>query len=565
MTRKSAPSRAPAAPPGLNRPDELVFLPLGGAGEIGMNLNLYGYAGKWLMVDLGISFAEEDLPGVEIIMADPSFIAARKDDLVGLIVTHAHEDHIGAIQYLWPRLMCPVYTTPFTAAVLRLKLAETGLLGQVPIIEVPLSGHAQIGPFAVDFVSLTHSVPEPNALVIRTPAGNVFHTGDWKFDPNPIVGRPTDFNRLHMIGELGIDALIGDSTNALRPGDSGSEADVRSSLVELVGRFDGRVAIACFASNVARLHSAAAAAEANARSSALVGRSLWRMHEAAQANGYLKGLPTFLRDEAAMELPREHTLLICTGSQGEPRSALARIANDDHPAVTLEAGDTVIFSSRVIPGNERAIGRLQNQLAKRGIDIITDDDHFVHVSGHPAQEELARMYHMIRPRLAVPVHGEERHLIAHAKLAKDCQVPEALVIRNGQMVRLAPGPGKVIDEVDTGILGLDGKGVVSLDGGPVRDRARMTWNGSAVATVVIDARGKLAVRPLLTAHGVVDEADEVAISAVEEAIKRALEGLAPHERGDDEAVREKARAAIRRSFSQSHGKKPVTDIHVIRV
>ena len=566
MTRRPVTfeSVAASAPATLNKPDELVFLPLGGAGEIGMNLNMYGYGGKWLMVDLGISFPDETMPGVEIIMADPSFAAERKADLVGLMITHAHEDHIGAISHLWPRLGCPIYATPFTASVLRLKLAESGLLHSVKIIEQPLGSRFDIGPFDIELISLTHSIPEPNALVIRTAAGTVLHTGDWKFDPNPLVGQTSDFAALTRLGEEGVDALIGDSTNALRAGEAGSEADVRESLIELVGRYDNRVAIACFASNVARLQSAAAAGAAHGRKVALVGRSLWRMEQAARENGYLDGTPAFITDEAAAELPRDQVLLICTGSQGEPRSALTRIAANDHQNIVLDAGDTVIFSSRVIPGNERPIGRLQNQLAKRGVKVVTDDEHFVHVSGHPARDELSRMYQLVRPKVALPVHGEARHLIAHAQLAEDCQVPQTVIIENGEMVRLAPGPAKVIDQVETGRLGLDGKNLVALDGGAFKMRLRMTFNGSAVATVVLDRRGKVLALPQITVHGLIGEDAEDTMSLTK-AVEKAINAMPAGAKMEDEAVRETTRLAIRRMLSNSLGKKPVTEVHVVRV
>jgi ribonuclease J len=564
MTRKAASTQAMPKPT-LNRPDELVFLPLGGVGEIGMNLSLYGYAGAWLMIDLGISFADDTMPGLEILMADPSFIVERRDTLAGLLVTHAHEDHIGAIPHLWQRLRCPIYATPFTASVLRLKLGEAGLLNEVKIIEVPLSGHFTIGPFALELITVTHSIPEPNAVVLRTPAGTVLHTGDWKFDPDPLIGRTSDFAALQRLGDEGVDALIGDSTNALRAGEAGSEADVQRSLIDLVGRYDNRIAIACFASNVARLQSAAAAGEAHGRSVALVGRSLWRMEQAARENGYLDGTRPFLREDQAVELPRDKILMICTGSQGEPRSALTRIAADDHPNVKLVPGDTVIFSSRMIPGNERAIGRLQNQLSRKGVDVVTEAEHFVHVSGHPARDELARMYQMVRPKAAVPVHGEIRHLTAHAKLAEDCQVPHTVIAENGDIVRLAPGPAAVIDHVDTGRLGLDGKNLVSLENGAFRTRLRMTFSGAAVATIVIDGRGTLLAPPQLTIHGLLGEEAEKVIGAVAGAIERAIKDLSHEKRLDDEIVRETARLAVRRALSASHGKKPVTDVHVVRV
>jgi ribonuclease J len=552
------------APP--NRPDELAFVALGGVGEIGMNLSLYGYGGRWLMIDCGISFADETLPGVDVIMPDPGFIAERAGELSGLVVTHAHEDHVGAIPYLWPRLRCPVYATPFTAAVLRQKLIETGLEHEVPITEVAMSGKFTVGPFEVELLTLTHSIPEPNAVVLRTPLGTVLHTGDWKFDPDPLVGETSDLAALRRLGETGVLAMICDSTNALRPGESGSEADVRRSLIDLVGKCRSRVVIACFASNVARIESAAAAAAAHDRHAALVGRSLWRIEHAARETGYFAGVPPFLTDEEASYLPRDKVLLVCTGSQGEPRSALARIAEDDHPEIVLEEGDTVIFSSRIIPGNERAIGRLQNRLAALGIEIITEHDHFVHVSGHPAQDELTRMYQMVRPRIAVPVHGETRHLLAQARLAEQCQVPQAIVTRNGEMVRLAPGPGAVIGEVPTGRLVVDGTRLLPAASEALRSRQRMTFNGAALATIVVDAEGRLRARPQVTVQGLGEPEQDAALTEeLRQKVEQALDELGPRERRDDAALREAARLAVRRSLRAWHGKKPVTEIHLVRI
>jgi ribonuclease J len=543
---------------------ELVFLPLGGAGEIGMNLNLYGYAGQWLMVDCGITFADDTMPGLDVIMPDPSFIAERRDLLAGLVVTHAHEDHIGAIPYLWERFRCPVYATPFTAALLHQKLIEAQLQNEVEVHVVPMSGRFEVGPFEIELITLTHSIPEPNAVVLRTPLGTILHTGDWKFDPDPLVGPNADEEALRRLGDEGVLAMICDSTNALRPGHTGSEADVRASLIDLVGRFENRVAVACFASNVARLESIAVAAQKHGREVALIGRSLWRIDRAARETGYLKDLPPFLSEDEAGYVPRDRILLICTGSQGEPRSALARIANDDHPHIVLEEGDAVIFSSRQIPGNERAIGRLQNQLAKSGIEVVTENDHFVHVSGHPAQDELVRMYQLVRPRIAVPVHGEARHLIAHAKLAEECQVPETVVAENGDVVRLVAGAAAIVDEVEVGRLVVDGKQIVPLGGDALRNRARMTYNGAAVATIVLDAKGKLLAAPKITVHGVTED-DPAAIEALGEGIERALGSLSASDRRSDDAVREAARVAVRRALKASHGKRPVTDIHVVRV
>ncbi|MGH6961044.1 MAG: ribonuclease J, partial [Dongiaceae bacterium] len=535
-------------------------------GEIGMNLNLYGHAGKWLMIDLGVTFGDDSTPGIDVIMPDIGFIEERREDLSGLVLTHAHEDHIGAVPYLWPRLRCSIYATPFTASVLRRKLQEAGLAGEARITEIPMSGRVRVGPFDLELVTLTHSIPEPNAVIIRTPPGTVLHTGDWKLDPEPLVGPVTDEAALRRIGEEGVLAMVCDSTNALVQGESGSEGDVRESLHELVGRLAGRIAVACFASNVARVETIARVAQAHDRHVALVGRSLWRISQAARENGYLADIPAFITEHDVGYLPRDNVLLICTGSQGEPRSALARIARQEHPTVTLEPGDTAIFSSRMIPGNERAIGLLQNGLVRLGVEVVTERDHFVHVSGHPARDELATMYQWVRPRIAIPVHGEARHLAAHARLAESCQVGTALVIENGAVVRLAPGPGEVIDHVSTGRIGLDGKNLVPLDGTVMRVRHRTVHNGAAVATLVVDRRGWLQGEPQLTVHGLLDpEADVAEHERVIGAIRDAIDKLPAAERGNDAALREAARLAVRRSLHASHGKKPVTDVHLIRI
>ena len=464
--------------------DELLFLPLGGAGEIGMNLNLYGHAGKWLMVDFGITFGDDTTPGVDVITPDPTFIAERKDQLAGLILTHAHEDHLGAVPYLWPRIECPIYATTFTANVLRRKLSETSFGDRVEINVIPLSGRFSVGPFELELITLTHSIPEPNAVVLRTAVGSVMHTGDWKIDPDPVVGLTTDEQRLIEVGEEGVLAMVCDSTNVFVPGTSGSEGDVRENLEALVAKCERRVVVACFASNVARLETIARVGEATDRSVALVGRSLWRIYEAAKENGYLADIPPFITEKDVGYMPPDRVLMICTGSQGEPRAALPRIAGGEHRDVALETGDTVIFSSRVIPGNEMAIGRLHNRLISKGIEVITASDAAIHVSGHPARDELVQMYNWIRPQIAVPVHGEARHIIAHAKLARDCQVPQPIVTQNGSMVRLAPGRAEIIDEVFSDRLAMDGNRLVPMDSQAIKARRRMTHHGTAVATAV---------------------------------------------------------------------------------
>jgi len=547
-------------------PNALYFVPLGGTGEIGMNLNVYGYAGDWLIIDCGVTFGDDTQPGIEVVMPDPGFIVERRDRLLGIVATHAHEDHIGAIPYLWTQLRCPIWATAFTASLLRAKLAEAGLADQVRITVVPLSGRFTIGPFNLELITLTHSIPEPNAIALRTPVGTVLHTGDWKFDPDPLIGATADETALRRIGDEGVLALIGDSTNALRPGVSGSEADLRRSLTELIGRYDARVAVACFASNVARLETIARAAAGHGREVALVGRSLWRIDKAARENGYFADLPRFLTEDEAGYIPRGRIVLICTGSQGEPRSALARIARDDHPHIVLETGDVVIFSSRIIPGNEKAINRLQNGLVRFGVEIVTEEDHFVHVSGHPARDELVRMYQMVRPRVAIPVHGEARHLIAHAQLAGECQVQQPLVIQNGDVVRLAAAGASVVDEVAVGRLASDGRGLLPLNGTALKDRRRVTFNGTAVATLVLDRYGRLAAPVTMSVIGVVERgAADAATPALRSAVERAVDELPTGSRRDDEAVRDAVRRALRRTLNERFGKRPLVEIHLVRI
>ena len=544
----------------------LYFVPLGGAGEIGMNLNVYGYGGDWLIIDCGVTFGDDSQPGLEVVMPDPAFIVERRDQLLGIVATHAHEDHIGAIPYLWTQLRCPVWATPFTASLLRAKLVEAGLADRVRINVVPLYGRFTIGPFDLELITLTHSIPEPNAVALRTPVGTVLHTGDWKFDPDPLIGPTADEAALTRLGDEGVLALIGDSTNALRPGTSGSEADLRRSLTDLIGRYDARVAVACFASNVARLETIARAAAAHGRDVALVGRSLWRMDKAARENGYLADLPRFLTEDEAGYIPRDRVLLICTGSQGEPRAALSRIARDDHPNVVLETGDVAIFSSRIIPGNEKAINRLQNALVRLGVEIVTEEDHFVHVSGHPARDELVRMYQMVRPKIAIPVHGEARHLIAHAQLAGECQVQQPLVIQNGDMVRLASSGAAVVDEVPVGRLASDGKGLLPLDGAALKDRRRTTFNGTAVATLALDRQGRLVAPPAISLIGMVEPAvAEETMPALRGALERLVDELPAGSRRDDGVVRDAARRGLRRVLNARFGKRPLVEIHVVRI
>ncbi|NBB83982.1 MAG: MBL fold metallo-hydrolase [Alphaproteobacteria bacterium] len=561
-------SKTSAAPAHAGAPadDALVFLPLGGTGEIGMNFYLYGVGGKWLIVDCGIAFGDETTPGIDVILPDPDFVENRREDVVGLVLTHAHEDHLGAIQYLWPRLGCPVYATPFTAAFLRLKLREVDFGNRVEIREVPLGGRIDLDPFDVEFVSMTHSIPEPNALAIRTRHGTVLHSGDWKLDPQPLIGGLADSDRLREIGEEGVLALVCDSTNVFEPGTSGSEADVRDGLTKVIAEQPNRVAVTCFATNVARIQSIAEAAYANGRHAALVGRSMWRIWEAAGKTGYLDPPEPFVSEHDAGFLPRDKVVLICTGSQGEPRAALSKLARDDHPQLVLEPDDTVVYSAREIPGNEKAIGRTQNQLAEMGVKVITPREAFVHVSGHPHRDELIEMYQWLRPQIAVPMHGERRHLEEHARLARACQVPTALVPEDGMMIRLAPGRAEVDGHVPAGRLALDGKQLIDLHGDTMRARHRMIWNGTAVATLVVDRNGKLKGAPQVSLMGLeegdlLDEAREL----VSERIRDEVGRLSADRRVDDDQVREAARVAVRRAMKDFHGKRPTTEVHVVRL
>ncbi len=555
-------------PAGIN--DELVFLPLGGTGEIGMNFNLYGYGPakdrKWLAIDLGITFPDATEPGIDVITPDPMFIEGERDNLLGLVLTHAHEDHIGAVPHLWERLKCPLYATPFTAAMLRGKLAEHGLLNDVPLHEIPLGGHLTLGPFEMQFVTLTHSIPEPNAIAIRTPLGNVMHTGDWKIDDNPLIGDTTDIATLKAFGDEGVRAIVCDSTNVLSPGRSGSEADVRKNLTALIGTLTGRVAVTTFASNLARLATIMEAAAANDRSTVLVGRSMHKITAAARETGYLKGIPLPVAEDDAGYLPPDNVLYLCTGSQGEARAALSRIADDSHRHISLSEGDTVIFSSKIIPGNELPIFELHNRLSERGIDVLTEKDHDVHVSGHPCRDELTMMYQWIRPELSIPVHGEPRHLLAHAELAEELQVPEQLVLRNGLVARIAPGPAEVIDDVPAGRLHLDGRILVRAGEAPLRERRQMSFAGNVVVSLVVDDDGQLLADADVAATGIPDLEDDLSIEdTCAEAAEDAVNRMRKSARRDDDAVAEAARRAVRGRIRFLWDKKPPVRVLVTRV
>ena len=542
---------------------DLAFLPLGGTGEIGMNLNLYRSGGKWLAVDCGMGFGGSENPEVDIMVPDPTYIAERRDQLVGLVITHAHEDHIGAVAWLWPQLRCPIYATPFAASVLRRKLGEARLLQDVKITVIQPGARFRLAPFDLQFIRMAHSIPESQALAIRTQAGLVLHTGDWKLDAEPLVGPPTDEAALRALGDEGVLAMVCDSTNAMVEGTSGSEGDVRRSLTDLIASLRGRIAVTCFASNVARVESIAMAARAAGRSVAIVGRSLRNLDGTARECGYLKGIAPFLGEDDVADIHDDRLLMLITGSQGEPRSALARVAMDTHPRVELGEGDTVIFSSRVIPGNERAIGTVQDNLVRRGVKLLTDGDHLLHVSGHPARDELKRMYELVRPRFTVPVHGEWRHLSAHAALAQELGV-KPILIEDGDILSMSPGRPEVIDSAPVGRLVIDGNRLVPLQGGVMGARRRMLFNGVAIASLAVDEAGKVRGVPRLSAPGLFDPEDpETARIAGEFA--HAIADLPSNLRRDDASLIEAAKAALRKSLGRRLQKRPLVDVHLLRV
>jgi ribonuclease J len=550
---------------------ELVFAPLGGVGEIGMNLSIYGLGDErqrtWMAVDLGVSFAaEEHLPGVDLILPDIRYLIEERKNLVGLVLTHAHEDHFGAVLELWPKLKVPIYATPFTAALLAAKRASEPGAPEIPVTVVPLGGRFKVGPFDVELVTMAHSIPESNALIIRTPAGTVLHTGDWKIDPTPVLGDATDEKKLRALGEKGCLALIGDSTNAVRDGRSPSEADVAKTIAGLVKAARGRVAVTTFASNVGRLRSVAEAARAAERELVIVGRAMDRVIGVARETGYWNDMPEARPADAYGYLPPNKVVALCTGSQGEPRAALARIAEDQHPDVTLSRGDCVIFSARAIPGNEKAIGRVLNGLIDQGIDVITDRTHLVHVSGHPRRAELEELIGWVKPAILIPVHGEALHLSEHAALARRCGVKQVIQIRNGDLLRLSPD-ARVIDEVPSGRLYKDGTLVVEADARTVADRRRLSFAGCVSVALAITDKGALVADPELDLIGIPErDRDGGSLEeAVYDAVVETFESLPRKRRSDPDAVAESIRRAVRAAIVQRWGKKPMCHVHVLAV
>jgi ribonuclease J len=550
---------------------ELVFAPLGGVGEIGMNLSIYGLGPpnrrQLLAVDLGVSFAaEEHLPGVDLILPDIRYLVEERKNLCGIVLTHAHEDHFGALIELWPQLKVPLYATPFSAALLAAKQKGEPGSTEIPVTIIRVGGRFTVGPFDIEMVTMAHSIPEANALIIRTPLGNVLHTGDWKIDPTPILNDPTDEKKLRALGEEGCLALVGDSTNAVRDGRSPSERDVAKTLTELIKNAKRRVAVTTFASNVGRLRAVAEAARAADRDVVVVGRAMDRVTQIARETGYFDGVQDFRPMEAYGYLPPEKIVCLCTGSQGEPRAALARIAEDQHPEVTLSAGDTVIYSARTIPGNEKAVGRVINGLIEQGIEVITDRTHLVHVSGHPRRAELIELFGWVKPQIAIPVHGEALHLDEHAKVARACGVKDVIKCRNGDLVRLAPDP-RLIDEVPAGRIYKDGSLLVDAQARTVADRRRMSFAGSVSIALALTERGDLADDPSVDVIGIPerDRDGNLLAETVYEAVQDTFNSLGRGKRRDPDAVAEAVRRAVRAAVNQRWGKKPMCYVHVLEV
>ncbi len=544
----------------------VYFVALGGVGEIGMNLYAYCCDGKWIIVDIGIGFAGEYIPSIELIMPDISFLEERKDDILGIIITHSHEDHYGAIGRLWSKLKCPIYATQFTSELINSRLDESSLLGRVDVNIVNQGDGVFLDPFEIEFMGITHSIPQSCSLAIRTKYGNILHSGDWKFDETPLVGNPTDYDAFKTLAKEGVMALVCDSTNANVDSETGSEAEVRENLARLFKQYKKKIAVACFASNVARVESIALAAKNCGRSVALIGRSLWKIEGAARACGYLEDVD-FITEEQANMMADDSVLYICTGSQGEPRASLNRISKDEHKNVYLGKGDVVFFSSKPIPGNEKSIIRVQNNLANLGVKIVTHKDEKIHVSGHPGRKELTKMYQMIKPKISVPVHGEDIHLVAHKELAESLGVTQVADIRNGDLILLKPeGKFERVAEVHVGVMALDGNRLVSLASEYMKNRKRIAFNTSAVMTLVMDGKGKIIGTPQVSALDVTDEkSDPGLMSEVIFAVCDEIEELSVVERTNDDKVKEVARIALRNAFNERIGVRPIATVHLVRV
>jgi ribonuclease J len=551
--------------------EEFIFCPLGGSGEIGMNMNLFAYGKpenrKWIIVDIGVTFADDTIPGVDLIYPDPGFIIDKKDDLLGLVLTHAHEDHIGAIAHIWPKLLCNIYATPFTSALIKEKFKEKKINIENKLKIIELNGTVQLGPFKVEFVTLTHSILEPNGLSIETPAGTVLHTGDWKCDPNPLIGKTVNEKKLKKIGDKGVLAMICDSTNVFSPGRAGSELDVRISLLKIMRNKQKRIIVTSFASNVARMESIFYCAEKTGRKISLVGRSMHRIYRVARQCGYLNNLIDMIDPREAKKIPREKIVYLCTGSQGEPNGAMMRISNYIHPDVVIESGDAVIFSSKIIPGNEKKLYKLQNQLVKNGIDVISEDNEFVHVSGHPNREDLKDMYNWVKPRSVIPVHGEHRHMFEHINFAREMQVPYPVSVENGDIVQLYPGESpKIIDKAPSGRIYVDGNISVGEESQSIKDRKILSYNGFLEITIIINDIGSVIKKPIISFRGIPSNGeDSNFIFDLEDKIREICKTFSLKNSNQEQNLIEVLKTNCRKTVKEKTGKRPYTNVNLVRV
>ena len=550
--------------------EELLFCPLGGSGEIGMNLNLYAYGNpenqKWIIVDVGVTFADDSIPGIDLICPDPGFIVDKKDDVLGIVLTHAHEDHIGAIAHIWPKLKCNIFATPFTAVLVREKFKEKKIDISSHLKIVELNGILNLDPFKIEFVTLTHSILEPNGLKIKTPSGTVLHTGDWKCDPNPLIGNKIDESKLKKIGDEGVLAMVCDSTNVFSMGRSGSEMDVRTNMLKIIERLKKRVIVTSFASNVARMESVFYCAEKTGRQISLVGRSMHRIYKAARECGYLKDVIDPVDSREAKKISREKIIYLCTGSQGEPMGAMMRIANYVHPDVFIERGDAVIFSSKIIPGNEKKLYKLHNQLVKEGIEVISEENEFIHVSGHPNREDLKDMYDWVRPKSIIPVHGEHRHMIEHIKFAKEMQIPYTVKVENGDIVKLSPGEKpEVFDKAPSGRLYVDGNIAVEEDSRSIKERKNISANGFLDVTILVTPKGNIHNKPILNYSGLPIDNDEDYQYELENIIEKTTRIFSLNNQNQKDNIIDALKISCRKITKEITGKKPLTSIKLIRI
>tara|TARA_B100001123_G_C15306338_1_gene1022834 strand:- start:450 stop:2114 length:1665 start_codon:yes stop_codon:yes gene_type:complete len=551
--------------------EEFIFCPLGGSGEIGMNMNLFAYGEpenrKWIIVDIGVTFADDTVPGIDLIYPDPGFIVEKKENLVGIVLTHAHEDHIGAIAHIWPKLHCNIYATPFTAVLIQEKFKEKKINISNKLKIVELNGKVELGPFKIEFVTLTHSILEPNGLRIKTPVGSVLHTGDWKCDPNPLIGETINEKKLRQIGEDGVLAMICDSTNVFSPGRAGSELDVRKSLLKIMSSKQKRIIITAFASNVARMESVFFCAEKIGRQISLVGRSMHRIYKAAKQCGYLNNLIDPVDPRDAKKISREKIVYLCTGSQGEPNGAMTRISKYIHPDVLMEPGDTVIFSSKIIPGNEKKLYKLHNQLVKNGIDVISEENAFVHVSGHPNREDLKDMYNWVKPKSIIPVHGEHRHMKEHINFAKEMQVPYPVEVENGDIVRLYPGESpRVVDKAPSGKIYVDGNVSVGEESQSIKDRRNLSYNGFLEITIIINDIGLIVKKPIISYRGIPNNVENSNfIFDLEDKIQDICKTFSLKNSKQEQNLIEALKTNCRKTIKEKTGKRPYTNVNLVRI